>query len=294
MRSLILAVALAWAALPASAQPVSMTVPRAVISDPARDAKFPARMEVLHVPSGGVEINGVAYLASGPGPHPTLVILHGLPGNEKNLDLAQAVRRAGWNAVTFNYRGSWGSPGHYSFGHTLEDARAVLAFLRDPANAAKLGVDRKRIAIGGHSLGGWVAAQTAAVEPGLLGAVLISAADMGRSGVDGRQSPPAVAKAMDENREALAGVTGESMAAELIANGEAWRLDRLGPGLKDTRLLVLHSDDGLRPDAERLIAAVRAAGGTKVQELHVATDHSWSDRRMGLAAVVVNWLAGVE
>ncbi|MDO8912512.1 MAG: hypothetical protein Q8N10_08825 [Phenylobacterium sp.] len=32
-------------------------------------------------------------------------------GNEKNLDLAQAVRRAGWNAVTFNYRGSWGSPG---------------------------------------------------------------------------------------------------------------------------------------------------------------------------------------
>ncbi|MFD3266336.1 hypothetical protein [Phenylobacterium ferrooxidans] len=32
-------------------------------------------------------------------------------GNEKNLDLAQAVRRAGWNAAAFNYRGSWGSPG---------------------------------------------------------------------------------------------------------------------------------------------------------------------------------------
>jgi hypothetical protein len=36
---------------------------------------------------------------------------HGLPGNEEFLDLAQAVRRAGWNTVTFNYRGPWGSPG---------------------------------------------------------------------------------------------------------------------------------------------------------------------------------------
>jgi predicted alpha/beta-fold hydrolase len=64
-------------------------------------------MEVLHIPSGGVEINGVAYVAAGAGPHPVLVLFHGLPGNEKNLDLAQAVRRAGWTVVTLNYRGSW-------------------------------------------------------------------------------------------------------------------------------------------------------------------------------------------
>ena len=63
-------------------------------------------MVVLHIPSHGVLINGVVYTPAGAGPHPTIVICHGLPGNEKNLDLAQAVRRAGWNAVTFNYRGS--------------------------------------------------------------------------------------------------------------------------------------------------------------------------------------------
>lgn len=88
-------------------------VPDAVIADPPPDVKFPARMEVVHIPRGGLQINGVVYVASGPGPHPAFVLFHGLPGNEKNLDLAQAVRRAGWTVVTLNYRGSWGSPGNF-------------------------------------------------------------------------------------------------------------------------------------------------------------------------------------
>jgi len=119
-----------------AASSVAAQTPQAIAVDPPRDSAHPARMEVLHIPSGGVRINGVAYLASGAGPHPTFVLLHGLPGNEKNLDLAQAVRRAGWNAITFNYRGSWGSPGSFRFGNNLQDADAVLRFLAKPANRA--------------------------------------------------------------------------------------------------------------------------------------------------------------
>jgi hypothetical protein len=33
----------------------------------------------------------VIYIASGAGPHPTVLMLHGFPGNEKNLDLAHSV-----------------------------------------------------------------------------------------------------------------------------------------------------------------------------------------------------------
>ena len=103
----------------------AQSVPAAVFTDPPADAAHPAGMAVLHIPSHGVLINGIVYQPSGAGSHPTLVICHGLPGNEKNLDLAQAVRRAGWNAVTFNYRGSWGSPGVYRFAQNLEDTDAV-------------------------------------------------------------------------------------------------------------------------------------------------------------------------
>ena len=40
-----------------------------------------------------------------------MVILHGIPGIEKNHDLAHAFRDAGMSAVIFHYRGSWGSGG---------------------------------------------------------------------------------------------------------------------------------------------------------------------------------------
>lgn len=92
----------------------AQSVPAAIFSDPPFDAAHPAKTTVSHIPSHGVLINGLVYSPPGAGPHPTLVICRGLPGNERNLDLAQAVRRAGWSTVTFNYRGSWGNPGHFA------------------------------------------------------------------------------------------------------------------------------------------------------------------------------------
>lgn len=269
----------------AVAQPVSL--PSAIYTDPISDPAHPARMEVLHVPSGNVAINGVAYLAAGPGIHPTVIICHGLPGNEKNLDLAQAVRRAGWNAITFNYRGSWGSPGNYRFAQNPEDAKAVLAFLRDPKNAAKYGIDTKRIAILGHSMGGWVAATVGGQDSELLGVGMISAANMGREGAQIRSDVIAV---MADNMEALAGVTPESMADEEIANREAFDFLHQAKGLASKPVLILSSNDGFAPQTDELAAAIRANGSTRLQTQHVATDHGWSDRRIALQASVINWL----
>ncbi|HEU4883970.1 MAG TPA: alpha/beta fold hydrolase [Longimicrobium sp.] len=283
MRFLTLAAALVLSAAALPAQQVSS----AIYTDPPRDTAHPARMEVLHIPSGDVRINGVAYLAAGAGAHPTLIIAHGLPGNEKNLDLAQAVRRAGWNAVTFNYRGSWGSPGSFRFGQNLEDAAAVLAFLRDTSNARRLGIDTGRLVLAGHSMGGWVTALTAARDPGLRGAILISAADMGSMAGAPRARLTA---AMADNMEALAGVTAEQMAEELMANGAGWGFDDAAPGLARVPLLALTSDDGLAPAAEGLVSLVRAQGSTRATLVHVATDHGWSDHRIALQDVVIRWL----
>lgn len=91
MRSLILLLAATGLGLSASAQ----SVPAAIFTDPPVDSAHPAAMTVLHIPTHGVEINGLVYSPVGAGVHPTVVLCHGLPGNEKNLDLAQAIRRAG-------------------------------------------------------------------------------------------------------------------------------------------------------------------------------------------------------
>lgn len=278
------------AVLISSSALVAQEVPRAVYVDPPRDSVHPARMEVLHIPSGGVKINGVAYLAAGAGVHPTFVFFHGLPGNEKNLDIAQAVRRDGWNAITVNYRGSWGSPGEFRFANNLEDADAVLAFVRDSANARRLGIDTNRILIAGHSMGGWVTALTAAHDRRILGAILISMADMSR----GASLPRAKEIAnMADDMESLAGVTAESMADEVIANATKWRVADRVPQLARVRLLVITSNDGLAPQSDSLVKAVRAKGNTSVTSVHYATDHSYSDKRIALESAIIRWLDGL-
>ncbi|WP_309606532.1 alpha/beta fold hydrolase [Phenylobacterium sp.] len=296
MRAILLAAALALGAAPGLATGKSAPprpIPAAIFTDPAADKAHPPRMEVLHIPSGGVEINGVAYLAGGAGPHPTVVLLHGLPGNEKNLDLAQAIRRAGWNVLTFNYRGSWGSPGTYSFEGNLADARAALAFARNPGNARTLQIDTRRLVLAGHSMGGWVTALTAAQDPQLAGAVMISAADMGGRGAT-PGARPIVVKAMAADMESLAGTSPEMMADEII--GFSPRLSfnaTVAKGLVGKPLLVLTSDDGLASGSDQLVKAIRGDGGKLVTARHEATDHSWSGKRIALEAVVITWLQGL-
>ena len=285
MRRWMLAACMA-ATMTASA--ASAAPPAAIFTDPPADAAHPARMEVLHIPVGAVRVNGLAYVAAGAGAHPTVLLFHGLPGNEKNLDLAQAIRRAGWTVVTLNYRGSWGSPGAFSFRGNLDDAKAALAFVRDPANAAKLGVDPKHIVVMGHSMGGWVTSQTAGGDPDLAGAVMISAADMGR--LAGAPEAQRLQTAR-ENMESLAGVTPESMAQEMTTLAP-YSFAAAAPGLAKKPLLVLTSDDGLGPMSDALVMDVKRRGG-KVAVVHVATDHGWNSARIRLQAEVLNWLAAL-
>jgi acetyl esterase/lipase len=268
----------------------AFAAPSAIFTDPAPDPAHPAQLTVLHIPTHGVKVNGVVYRPSGVGPHPTLVLFHGFPGNEKNLDLAQAARRAGWNAVSFNYRGSWGSPGVFRFAQNLEDADAVLAYLRDPANAKRLGVDPQRIAVAGHSMGGWIVASLAAHDHELMGAVLISAADMAALNDLPRETLLAL---MNDSMEALAGVTADSMVDDLRSISMS-RFSGAAPKLVSVPLLVLTSDDGLAPTSDALVRGIQARGGKRVTALHVATDHSWSDHRIALESAVLEWLAGLK
>jgi pimeloyl-ACP methyl ester carboxylesterase len=264
------------------------SVPTAIFTDPPADAAHPAHMTVLSIPTHGAHINGIIYQPSGSGAHPTLVVFHGLPGNEKSLDLAQAVRRAGWNAVAFNYRGSWGSPGTFNFFQTLEDANAVLTYLRDPANARRLDIDTHRIALLGHSMGGWVAVQTASRDHDLIAVILVSAADMGKLGTMPHDSLVAF---MADCMGPLSGATPESMAQAAQVLSNKFRFENAVAGLLQTPLLALTADDGLASDTDELVHQIQVRGGRQVEAVHVKTDHNWSDHRIDLESKVLTWLS---
>ena len=125
-----------------------------ILNDLKWDMTSPASSTELFIPSGNSQIAGLIYNANGLQKHPTLLLLHGYPGNERNLDIAQVVRSRGWNVIYFDYRGSWGSQGKFSFKNCVEDVLNVVSFCNKYQDSLK--IDTSNIVLFGHSMGGWV------------------------------------------------------------------------------------------------------------------------------------------
>jgi len=125
-----------------------------VLKDIQWDKTNPAGSTELFIPSANSQLAGMIYRPNGNEKHPTLILLHGFPGNERNLDLAQVVRAHGWNVIYFNYRGSWGSQGKFSFKNCVEDVSNVVAFCNKYQDSLK--IDTSNIVLFGHSMGAWV------------------------------------------------------------------------------------------------------------------------------------------
>ena len=117
------------------------------------------------------------YTAEGGGPHPVLIFTHGYPGHEKNLDLAQSLRRTGFSSVIFFYRGCWGSEGDFSFEGSFEDTKAVLDFV---LNDTQYNFDKNHIFFIGHSLGCVNAARMIALCSQAKGGVFLAPCDLWR------------------------------------------------------------------------------------------------------------------
>jgi pimeloyl-ACP methyl ester carboxylesterase len=292
-----LAFAFAWLCLACAGSSPGGVDP--VASDPpGTDLAHPARLAEVAIDSHGVAMNAIVYVAEGAGPHPTALLLHGFPGNERNLDLAQAVRRSGWNAVFFHYRGAWGSAGDFSFGHALEDVAAAVVWTQQPANASALRIDPERIAVIGHSMGGFAALRIGGELVDVDCVASLAGANLASRGY-AAQSDPELARAIADQLQLwsapLSGTSGAALVAELSTAGTDFDLLRQVPALAAKPvLLVAGARDETTPVAEHhapLVAALRAAGARSLSDVVLDADHAFSQRRVALARIVTRWLA---
>lgn len=283
------------AATGVAAAPLPPPVDLAITTDPARDAAHPAAMYQLAIPSHDAPMFGVFYRASGGEAHPTVVLLHGLPGFEQNGDLAQTIRRAGWNVLIFHYRGDWGSGGTFSFGNCVEDVRAVLDYLRLSENFARLGIDPHRLALIGHSMGGFLAAFTTQHDDAVLGAALISPWNPGVFATN--PSPQLDKQQLEEFRGdlgPLSGASAEALLDEAKKNAAAWDLVAHASLWNSRPVLVVEADDFLHADDVAVANSVRKIPSGQITEVAMTTDHSYSDHRIALAATLLGWLKQLE
>jgi pimeloyl-ACP methyl ester carboxylesterase len=282
---------------------------RALAADPPRDPAHPARNRQLVIPSGPVrpelgrpaEMNALFLLAAGEGPKPTLLLLHGLPGNERNLDLAQAVRRAGWHVLTFTYRGAWGSEGMFSLQHAMADAKAALMFLRSAEAANLYGVDASRIVIAGHSMGGAAAAVATAEDPPgdppLAGLVLLDAWDIAatarRMKAGGAEGRARFVAGLDDLGRALGPIGAEDIADNVLRRGEDWDLAKLAPRLVRVPILSIYATHGAAEPNRALAEELRRQPGARVRGVELASDHAFADKRIALASELLRWLEDI-
>ena len=265
---------------------------------PLFDSTNPPRLSETIFEVEGVGMNAIVYEAQGPGPHPTAGLLHGFPGNERNLDLGQAIRRAGWNVVFFHYRGAWGSGGEFSFLHVIEDVGAVVYAIGEPNFATKHRIDPERIALVGHSMGGFAALVAGAELPDVDCVVSMAGANLGglaRSLENSPEQAAAFAATLDGWAGPISGPSGAQLIKEIAANAE--RLDTIGHArelAKKDLLLIAGGRDVVTPAAVHhvpLVEALEAAPGASLEtSFFEQGDHSFSGQRIVLARRVTDWL----
>ena len=231
--------------------------------------------------SDGHRMLGTLYLARGCTPKPTALLLHGCPGLQQNADLAVALRDRGWNSLVFHYRGCWGSGGDYDLRTIPRDVTAAVNHLQDGGYP---GVDPARLAVAGHSLGGWAAILSAAADPRLRAvAVLGAAVDLGALDMDASQIEHEFTRFLATTPAEFA-----RQREEVIA-----RLDPLDAvrSITPRPLLIVHgTEDRWVPveQARRLHAQARQS--CRYVEIDGA-NHDFAWHRGPLREVVASWLA---
>jgi dienelactone hydrolase len=140
------------------------------------------RSEEVTIGAGPLALGATLTLPAGAGPFPALVLVHGSGPNDRDesvggvkvfRDLAEGLASSGIAVLRYEKR-TRAHPeafmGRFTVDdETVDDALAAAALLRSRPD-----IDRARVFVLGHSLGGMMAPRIGARDPGLAGLVILA------------------------------------------------------------------------------------------------------------------------
>jgi pimeloyl-ACP methyl ester carboxylesterase len=257
-----------------------------VLRDINWDKHSPAGMTELFIPSGNALLAGFIYKANGPRKHPTLLLLHGYPGNERNLDLAQVVRAHGWNVVYFDYRGSWGSQGKFSFKNCVADVVNVVAFCKKYRDS--LGIDTSKIVLFGHSMGGWVCLKALQEIPGIKKGFALSTWDIysDLKGFHSEQELAAKMKTRFGEGYFVLNTPDKEIYSAVLRDPDYFMLEKGSEALAGKQVILLDEHTRNKQLADAIKRDNRAYFHYEVW----ATDHPFTNKRVALMKRVLSFL----
>jgi len=250
--------------------------------------------------SKGANIHAIFYQASGVGPLSTVVLCHGFPGNNTDvLGLGQRLMKEGFNALAFNYRGTWGSEGLFTNANSLEDVVSAIRYVKSDYAARKFNIDLSRITVMGYSFGGGMALLGSLSDPGVRRAVYIAGGDLSEGGRMIKQSDEfrrAIEKSIEEgaSNPGFRALNPKEVTAELLADLDKYDLVKHAQALSCKDILIIGGWRDQEAEIEHHILPIYRAlqrhGAKQVQIEIFDADHSFTNVRSQLADRIVSWL----
>jgi len=251
-----------------------------LIAQDKNNDDYPATSEEITITIGNDSIAAFGMFAAGKEKKETIILLHGLPGNERNLDLAQDLRRNGRNVIYFNYRGAWGSQGEFLFSNLTEDVKNVLDFFSIPENSEKYRVQTNSFILFGHSMGGKVALLSGAKDGRVNKIVLCSPWNYGAGPTPSEEQ----IKQFYQNAIKplfMLNTDLENFIQDIYSNWESFNLKQYKNQLNEMKILILDENERNKEWIESI---------ENVKYVLMKTDHSFSDKRLELINEISEWI----
>jgi dipeptidyl aminopeptidase/acylaminoacyl peptidase len=250
--------------------------------------------------SHGYVLKGKFYLAKGEGPFPTVLLLQGFPGGEKDvLGLGQKVTSSGINAFTFNYRGTHKSEGEFNLENTIEDIQSAFEYLNKEEIVRKFEIDTLNIILCGDSYGGGMSLTFAANHPEIRRIVSIAGTDHGEF-IREYLRNESMAKMINDMFDRLKApegpvrFEGHKALQELIDNANLYDLRLSAYKLADREILLIGGWDDVNVNIENhllpLYRALKKDNAQNVEFIVYHTDHSFANVRDKLAEDIIKWI----
>jgi len=250
--------------------------------------------------SKDANIHGLFYKASGVGQLPTVILCHGFPGNDTDvLGLGERLMKKGFNALAFNYRGTWGSEGLLTTANSLDDAISAIRYVKSSFTVRKFNVDPSSITIIGYSFGGGMALSSSLCDPPVRRVVYIAGgnlSEVGRIMQESDEFRRAILKSIDQDicDSGFRGSKAEDLFSEVFADMDKYDLVKHAETLSYKDILIIGGwRDQANPIEHHILPLFRALqrhGAKQVQIEIFDADHSFTNVRSQVADRIISWL----
>jgi pimeloyl-ACP methyl ester carboxylesterase len=264
----------------------------------------------ITIDRNGIILKGRFYVPDGDGIFPTVILLHGFPGGEKDvLGIGNKLSNSGFNAITFNFSGTYKSQGEYSWENCLKDIKAVYAFINHPENIHRYKIDTAFIIIGGYSNGGGMAITYAATHPEIKAVFSIAGTDLGEF-LNEYTSNPETQRMLDNAYARLSAPTGpirfakggtlkEMIEMNFIALNPTFHLKKCAPLLAERDILLIGGWDDYFGSVENAVIDdfilpfyrnLQKVNAKLVKIIAFQDDHSFRKSREDIANEIIEWI----